>query len=191
MKKSVWCAAILFAFVCLVPRAVIPQDIIRGKWKAKRIGDKIDIRMRIIQKREFGDWQFSRYFRESDFEEFAWGKEANFRLVREAGTFAFEGELSEESGTGSFAFHPNSEFGNFLAEKGFADVKDKEMLMFCLNDITRKYIDDLFALGYSDISSSKLISFAIHDVSIDFIKGIQALGYKDISPSQLVSFSHP
>jgi hypothetical protein len=125
MKKSVWCVVLLFAYVCLVPNAMISQDVIQGKWEAEKTGNGIDLRMRIIQKRKFGDWQFSRYFQMSDFTDFAWGKEANFRLVREAGTLVFEGELSEESGSGSFTFHPSQEFRDFLAEKGFSDVDKK------------------------------------------------------------------
>jgi len=189
MKKSVWWALILFGFLCLVSDALISQDNIQGKWKAKRIDGKINLSMRIIQKREFGDWQFPNTFHKSDFEGFAWEKKASFRLVREAGTLVFEGELSEGSGSGRFVFHPNPEFGIFLEGKGFDDVEDKDMMMLCLNDVTKKYIDDLFALGYSDISFSNLISFAIHDVSIDFIEGVHSLGYKGITPSNLISFS--
>jgi hypothetical protein len=189
MKKSIGCVAILFGFLCVVSSTVNSQDYIQGKWKAKRIDGKINLSMRIIQKRKFGDWQFSRNFQESDFEGLVLGKDVKFRLIREAGTLSFEGDLSEESGSGSFVFHPNSEFGIYLEGKGFDDVDEKDMLMLCLNNVTRIYIDDLFALGYSDISFSKLVSFSIHDVSIDFIKGIHALGYKDIAPSKLISFS--
>ena len=189
MKKSVWCAAIIFGFLCLVSNAVNSKGNIQGKWKAKRINGKINLSMRIIQKREFGDWQFSRYFQESAFEGLVSGKDVNFRLIREAGTLSFEGDLSKEAGSGSFTFYPSTEFGIFLEGKGFDDVEEKDMLMLCLNNVTGKYIDGLFALGYSDISFSKLVSFSIHDVSIDFIKSIHVLGYKDITPSKLISFS--
>ena len=67
MKKSVWCILILFGFLCHVSDAVDSSDNIQGKWKAKRIDGKINLSMRIIQKREFGDWQFSRSFQKSDF----------------------------------------------------------------------------------------------------------------------------
>jgi hypothetical protein len=189
MKKSTLCAVILFSFLCVVSNAVSSQDNIQGKWKAKRVDGKIDLSMRIIQKREFGDWQFSRSFQKADLEGFEWGKKASFRLVREAGTLVFDGKLTEESGSGSFIFHPTIEFWNYLEGKGFDDVEEKDMLMLCLNDVTRAYIDDLFALGYKDISFSKILSFVIHEVSIDFVKGIHSLGYNDISPSELISFS--
>ena len=189
MKKSAWRAAILFGFLCLVSYAVNSQDNIQGKWKAKRIDGKINLNMRIIQKREFGDWQFSRSFQESDFEGLKSEKNVNFRLIREAGTLSFKGDLSEEAGTGMFTFFPSREFGDFLERKGFDDVEGKDMLMLCLNKVTRKYIDDLFELGYSGISFSKLVSFSIHDIPIDFIKGVHALGYENITPSKIISFS--
>jgi hypothetical protein len=188
MKKVVWCAAILFTFVSLVSYGVIFQEDFHGKWKVKKTNGKIDLSMRIINKREFGDWHFSSSFHASDFLGFAWGKKGTFRMVREAGTLEFEGELSENSGSGSFIFRPDSAFVLFLEEKGFDGVQNKDLLNLCLNDISREYIDDLFTLGYGDISLSKLISFAIHDVSIDFIQGIHDIGFKNISPSDLISF---
>ena len=52
MKKYVWCVAILFGFLCLVSNAAISQDNILGKWKAKKVNGKINLHMRIIQKRD-------------------------------------------------------------------------------------------------------------------------------------------
>jgi hypothetical protein len=188
MKKYLGCAAIFFGFFCVVSSARISQNNIHGRWKAIRIDGEININMRIVQKREFGDWQYSRTFQESEFEGLVLGKDVNFRLVREAGTLSFDGDLSEEGGSGSFTFYPSLEFEGFLDEKGFRGVEDKELLMLCLNGLSRKYIDDLLALGYADIAFSDLISFAIHGVTIDFVKEIHALGYNNISPSKLISF---
>jgi hypothetical protein len=188
MKKYLGCAAIFFGFFCVVSSARISQNNIHGRWKAIRIDGEININMRIVQKREFGDWQYSRTFQESEFEGLVLGKDVNFRLVREAGTLSFDGDLSEEGGSGSFTFYPSLEFEGFLDEKGFRGVEDKELLMLCLNGLSRKYIDDLLALGYADIAFSDLISFAIHGVTLNFVKSIHAAGYKDISPSDLISF---
>jgi len=45
---------------------------------------------------------------------------ARFQLVRDAGTFNFEGQLRDGHGTGFFTFSPDSRFPQQLASRGYA-----------------------------------------------------------------------
>jgi hypothetical protein len=175
---------------CFFSMPLVSQDTVEGKWTAELKNNKIFMSMKITEKTgKHHDWNFCEIFKKSDFSGLQWDKEHSFKFVKEAGTISFNGKFSEKSGSGNFTFSQDKKFVTFLESKGFDGITGRKMLVLCLQNVTSRYVNDLFKLGYSGISLSKLMAFAVHDISIDYIKGIHSLGYKDISADKLIAFA--
>jgi hypothetical protein len=80
-----------------------------------------------------------------------------FQLVRDAGTFNFEGELRNGRGTGFFTFDPDSRFPQQLASRGYEQPTAKQQFWLALSDIGYAMLDELRAEGYERPSVSQLV----------------------------------
>ena len=74
----------------------------------------------------------------------------SFRLVRDAGTFNFEGQLREGHGTGFFTFSPDPRFPQQLASRGYERPTSDQQYWLALHDVSYAMLDELRAEGYED-----------------------------------------
>jgi len=113
---------------------------------------------------------------------------ARFELVRDAGTFQFEGYLQNGGGGGNFVFTPNPNFGNELRSFGFkAELTNDKIFTMAVHDVSATYIRDMNSLGIRPDSEDKLVTMRIHGVSPEFVRSFKDLGYNELSADKLVT----
>lgn len=111
----------------------------------------------------------------------------SFELVRDAGTFVFEGRLDQSGGSGRFSFAANPDFVDSMARMGYSALTPDQISSLALHDIGRKFVTELKALGYSTVPVDDLISMGIHGATPEFIRELKALGYERLAVDDLVS----
>jgi hypothetical protein len=116
------------------------------------------------------------------------GTVARFDLVRDAGTFHFEGYLRNGGGGGNFSFTPNPNYANELRSFGFAgNLTDEKVFSMAVHDVSAAYIRDMNVLGIRPDSEDKLITMRIHGVTPEYVQGFKDLGYSELSADKLVT----
>lgn len=115
------------------------------------------------------------------------GSLARFDLVRDAGTFHFEGYLQKASGGGTFAFSANPNFAGEMRSLGYAGLTDEKIFSMAVHDVSTAYVRDMHGLGVHPDSSDQLITMRIHNVTVEYVRDWKALGYSDLAPDKLVT----
>jgi hypothetical protein len=110
-----------------------------------------------------------------------------FRLVRDAGTFALEGSFVRGEGAGHFTFAPSAAYRAELEKMGYGSPSDSEMFTLATEDVSRAFIRDLAGLGYAKLKLDDLMSMAIHGATPAFIRELRDLGYTGLAVDDLVS----
>ncbi len=113
---------------------------------------------------------------------------ARFSLVRDAGTFTFEGHLDSKGGAGRFRFAANPDFERAWSSSGRGSLSSEQIYSMAMHDVSRGFIQDLRALGYEELSADQLIAMRIHGVSVEFVRDLQTLGYRRLPADQLIAF---
>jgi hypothetical protein len=109
-----------------------------------------------------------------------------FQLIRDAGTFSFEGQIYRGRGNGTFNFIPNSRFGGELAKRGYARPTANEQFLLALHDVGYALIDELRTQGYDRPSVDDLVTMGMHGVRFEYVRGLGSLGYRVGNTDRLV-----
>ncbi|WP_404364698.1 4-hydroxy-3-methylbut-2-enyl diphosphate reductase [Corallococcus coralloides] len=146
------------------------------------------------------------------------GSSAPFKLVREAGTFDFEGRFKDGQGVGTWRFTSDAGFTKKLGELGIPKPDaDQQFLLAILNvgpkrvqalaavgqkvttvdelvqvgifNVTPEYVRAMAAEGYPKLTLEQLVSCRIHNVTPERIQGLAALGFKGLPLDSLLSMS--
>ena len=67
----------------------------------------------------------------------------HFTLTRDAGTFQFDGEMSNGRGSGRFRFTPDQAYVSGMAQLGYRDLSDEDIWRFAVHDVSRAYVQAL------------------------------------------------
>jgi hypothetical protein len=110
-----------------------------------------------------------------------------FQLIRDAGTFNFEGEMRGGHGTGFFTFSPDSRFPQQLASRGYERPSAEQQYWLALHDVGYAMVDELRAQGYERPSVSQLVVMGMHGADLDYMKSLSAAGYRVGSTHRLVT----
>lgn len=110
-----------------------------------------------------------------------------FRLDRDAGTFALEGSFVRGEGAGHFTFTPSAGYRADLEKMGYGSPSDSELFTLATQDVGRAFIRELAGLGYSKLKLDDLMSMAIHGATPAFIRELRDLGYASLAVDDLVS----
>jgi beta-lactamase regulating signal transducer with metallopeptidase domain len=173
----------------IVPKAV-PQtspsrDAIQGRWNIEPRREHLQLVMR-----RDSDGRMSFSIDPDELEGFSAGNNQSFRLVRDAGTFVFQGDVESEagsySGSGEWYFEPNAAYVKELEGLDFRIASDEKTMELAIHDVTLDFVHGLDREGYRGFSINKLIELRIHDVTPEYIHELASLGYKDLSLSKLV-----
>jgi uncharacterized protein (DUF433 family) len=183
--------AILISFVLAAPDAG-RAEALDGRWILDF--DREDGRVQLTIKRssEHGNWNSSSGYEMQEFRGLSRpagsaAQPARFELVRDAGTFRFEGELDERGGSGRFQFAGNPEFEKAWTAMGHSALTADTLFAFTLHDVSRRFIEDLRSLGYERLPAERLISMRIHGANPEFIRELKALGYDRLPVDSLVN----
>ncbi len=168
------------------------QQSVEGRWILDF--DRSEGRVQLTMKRRTsnGSWTNSSTYSVQDFRGLsrpagAAQAPARFDIVRDAGTFHFEGRLDESGGAGSFAFAANPEFERAWRAMGYGPLADDQAYSFTVHDIGLKFLEDLRSLGYERVPADQLVAMRIHGASPEVIRELQALGYERLPVDQLVA----
>jgi hypothetical protein len=115
------------------------------------------------------------------------GVTLRFELVRDAGTFSFEGYVQRGGGGGAFTFSPNPNFAGEMRSLGFPITSGEQQFVMAVHDASTAYVRDLQALGVRPASTDQLVTMRIHNVATEYVKDLRALGYTNLNPDQLVT----
>ncbi len=114
------------------------------------------------------------------------GATAPFQLVREAGTFHFEGRFAEGEGAGHFRFEPAEAYARAMAGMGYPKLSRDEHFQLALFDVTPTRVKALSALGYKDIPLEELIQTGIFRVTPEFVREMRESGYPGVTLQDLI-----
>lgn len=109
-----------------------------------------------------------------------------FKVVRDAGTFACAGRAGHGRGAGTFEFVPNPDFSAGMVKRGYGRPTAEEQFKLALNDIGYALVDELKAEGYKRSTIGDLVDAGEHGVDLEFVKGLDSLGYRVGDLEQLV-----
>jgi len=106
------------------------------------------------------------------------GGPVQFRLRRDAGTFAFQGVLSGGVGAGTYSFTPDPAFPGELAKRGFARPTAREQYQMARHDVGYAFVDELNKQGYAKPETGELVRAGQHGVSVAYVRDMGTLGYR-------------
>src|SRR5712672_660433 len=112
---------------------------------------------------------------------------AKFQLVRDAGTFIFEGQLRNGHGTGFFTFSPDSRFPQQLAPRGYERPTTDQQYWLAMHDVGYAMLDELRAEKYDRPSVDQLVVMGMHGANLDYMKSLSTAGYRVGNTHRLVS----
>lgn len=170
-----------------------PQAAYTGEWTAEIPRDRADkINLTLKRGTEKGDKQtvgsdISLSEIQGLTREQAFGTKADvkFRLVREAGTFEFEGTFREGKGSGVWTLVPSQSFVSEMRGRGF-ELSEERLIASALLDVHTKTIDDLKTAGFNHLSIEDVFKATIFKVTPEFISELKSLGYENLSLEDLV-----
>ena len=70
-----------------------------------------------------------------------------FAMVREAGKYAFDGQLGSGRGSGTYALTLNDRFFDDIRSRGYDTSSTDVRAAFASLDVTREYVDEMDSLG--------------------------------------------
>jgi hypothetical protein len=206
VRRMIYTGSIMFSFfvaitilgvarsVSLVSEARAAQEAIKGEWLAdfnRKNTDEVQFTI-IRRSARGGNHTSSDGIRISEFQgltrEQAFGArtDARFRLVREAGTFEFEGSFREGKGAGHWTLVPDQSFVSAMRSRGYDNLTEDDLFSAALFDITIKSIEDLRAAGFDRLSFKELVEASIFKVTGEFIREMKSAGFENLTLKELV-----
>jgi hypothetical protein len=173
--------------------SIVPQASYTGEWTAGIPRDRADkISLTLRRGTEKGDRQtvgsdISLSEIQGLTREQALGTKADvkFRLVREAGTFEFEGTFREGKGSGVWTLTPSQSFVSEMRGRGF-ELSEERLISSAMLDVRTKTVDDLKAAGFNHLSIEDVFKATIFKVTPEFISELKSLGYENLGLEDLV-----
>lgn len=205
MMRRLWMGLLiaalgLSAFATTRPDTEDPGGVIRGvftsqrsRWNVEGSGPTTLVKLQLQRSRKGGNWShgfpvpidelkgLTAALAESS------GGPVRFELVRDAGSFAFEGSFVAGDGAGHFSFTPSAAYRDELRKMGYGSPSPSEAFTLATHDVSRAFIRDLAGLGYTKLALEELMSMAIHGVTPVFIRELKGLGYVSVPVEELVS----
>ncbi len=90
-------------------------------------------------------------------------------MVRDAGSFHFEGYVQGGGGGGTFTFTPNPNFAGEMRSLGYSGFDNEKVFQMAVHDVSGAYVRDLNAQGVRPDSADQLITMRIHNVTPEYV----------------------
>ncbi len=201
-------AVLVVVGMLLLQQVIHADDSARGTWTAKwQASDQtVNLQMSLEDKES----NFGQNYKLADLKGLSAAAvtgtkaPAQFQLVRDAGTIAFDGSFDRGLGAGTFNFTPDANYQSRMRNLGYACVGSKQFEMAALDvslayatefkdlgfgteckelvegrifNVNRQQVDELRSLGYSNVPFKKLVELRIFKVDGPYIRSLRAQGY--------------
>jgi hypothetical protein len=186
--------ALLVSMAGLVPRAAAQSS---GTWSIRPSETSGEVHLR-FQASDAGQGNFdiSRSVKASELRGLTTaqmasqaGTTVHFEIVREAGTFACDGNFRQEHGAGTFVFHANPRFALALQALGISGTDQASIRSMAFVDVTTDWTRQMKAAGVDVHTAKQLVEMRIFDVTPDYVRDLRKLGYTITEPRQLTKLS--
>jgi len=173
--------------------AVPPQSAITGEWTAELSKERPD-QLHFTLNRQAGTDR-SNYGHEISLADFqgltreqiaSANSNVRFRLVREAGTFDFEGYFRSGRGAGVWTLTPSQSFITEMRSRGFDNLSEERLVASAMLDVHVRTVDDLKAAGFNNLSMEDVIKATIFRITPEYISEMKSLGFADLGLEELV-----
>lgn len=93
----------------------------------------------------------------------------HFNLVREAGSFTFEGKVRDGVVDGTYTFVADPRFADALARAGYDAPTEAQQFRLALSGIDMKLVRQVHDLGYAQPTTADLVRMGTHGVGLDYV----------------------
>lgn len=173
------------------------QSSITGEWTAEFPADKAESADKIylsLSRRSRGNhssmsgsnYSISDFQGLSREQALAARSDVKFRLVREAGTFEFEGSFRSGKGAGFWTLVPSQTFISEMRSRGYDNLSEEKLVSAAMLDVRIRAIDALKAAGFTQLSLEDVFKATIFKVTPEFISELKAIGYDNLELEELV-----
>ena len=177
-----------------VAAALAPQEAMTGQWTAEVSKEKADyIQLNLHRQTDQGrtnnmgtSMSFTDLQGLTREQAIAANANVSFRLVREAGTFQFEGNFREGKGAGLWTLTPSQQFISAMRERGFDNLSEEKLLSSAMIDVRTKTIDDLRAAGHTLSALEDVFKVTIFKITPAYITELKAIGFDKLDLEDLV-----
>jgi hypothetical protein len=155
-----------------------------GTWTATIKGNKLD-----VQFNSNGDKNHmsNSDFLVSEFTSLPRTNNADFKLIREAGTMNFNGKFDGNKGSGHYKFVANAEYTKYLQSQGINNIEKNDEMAFFMINIKKSYVTMMHRQGYKNLSKSDLIATAALGVDEPYIVSLKQNGFPNITEQELIT----
>jgi hypothetical protein len=101
-----------------------------------------------------------------------------FRLHRDAGDFACEGQARMGQASGACTFAQNPAFAPALKSRGVAAPDETQAFNLAIADIGLSYVDELGRQAYAKPTPDDLVRAGQHGANLTYLKTMGGLGYR-------------
>lgn len=113
-----------------------------------------------------------------------------FYLIRDAGSFTFEGSIRGGRGTGRFDFAPDPAFAAALVRRGMERPTPRQQFSLARHDVGLAFLDELAAQGYERPTTQELVRAGTSGADLRYLREMGALGYRLGTLNALVRMSN-
>ena len=113
-------------------------------------------------------------------------RSVRFRLHRDAGDFACEGQARLGQASGACTFAQNPAFAPALKTRGVAAPDETQAFNLALADIGLSYVDELGRQAYAKPTPDDLVRAGQHGAGLAYLKTMGGLGYRMGQVSDLI-----
>lgn len=99
----------------------------------------------------------------------------HFTLVREAGTFTFDGAVRDGGIDGTYAFTGDPRFSAALERAGFARPTEAQRLRLALTGVSMALVNEIETLGYAHPTTAELVVLGTRGVDLPYLRSMAPL----------------
>ena len=115
----------------------------------------------------------------------------SFQVVREAGTYFFEGKIKQSwgelSGKGDWHFQPNRSYVQAMEKYGLRSDDENKLFTLAIFDVNLSFVSEMEKLGLQDLDIDNLISALVHGITPELVEEYQDAGLDNLSAGQLIA----
>lgn len=202
-KKKAINAIAAFIVIVIGSYVIVAQQTIAGEWKATdRLRDDSSddsIYLSMTWTRGKGTNRNGRTYKFSELDGLSASSvingKATFRLIREAGTFEFQGQFTNGTGEGTFRFDPAMGFVDAMRSRGIdimaegrksEQTLEEKLYTAAMLNVTTTLADDLISSGFGKLDLDDLIKAAIFKIDGRFMAEMKATGFPGLTMEELV-----
>gem|GEM_PF-6803773 len=146
------------------------KDILKGFWWIEI--KHSEPHLYLNSERDRSGWNYGSSFDLDMLDGYMTGDNVTFYLRSEAGVIEFKGNITGQSGNGTYEWTPNKSYISEMEKIGYDDFSDKEYLIFALKNFRIKTLKEIISLGYDNIPSDKVVAIIVPGITPDYIRDI-------------------